>query len=172
MPQRSASYARRAILLGFAVCAWSLGTNSPVNSAPIDAQPQKQTVPPTPPKPPLKRDSRDSLDRRLAAASAGRDCGRVRLDGRNRDEVDSCVKSCFESHEYFHARYDQRGIDSVVARGVVSHSNGLWIFDYDSMGAGEPAQFPGTFAYQCQKPKLISGNRGLKFICVNEYEMW
>jgi hypothetical protein len=172
MPQRSASFARTALLLGFAACAWSLGTDSPVESAPSDPKPQKQAVAPTPPKPPLEKERRDSLDRRLVASSGGRDCGRVRLDGSNRREVDSCVKTCFESHEYFHARYDQRGIDSVVARGVVSYSNGLWIFDYDSMGAGEPGQFPGTFAYQCQKPKLVSENRGLKFICVNEYEMW
>ena len=86
--------------------------------------------------------------------------------------MDACVKTAFERKQQFRARYDRQGIDSILARGIVSTGNGVWVFDYDSMGGSEPAQFPGTFAYECQQPRLASEARGLKLVCVNEYELW
>src|SRR5438128_9157700 len=132
--------------------ATGCGTSSPSIEPPPLEKPSPQ-LPSPPPSSLLDKDGNDSLDRRLTISlSSGRDCGRVRLGGRNRREVDSCVKSCFDKNEHFHARYDQQGVDSAIARGVLFHDNGLWIIDYDSMGASEAVQFPGTFAYDCQTP--------------------
>jgi hypothetical protein len=56
-----------------------------------------------------------------------KDCGHVGVGGDTKS-VDACVIASFGAHQAFHARYDQQGFDSKVARVVVGDSSGRVFF--------------------------------------------
>lgn len=62
-------------------------------------------------------DAFDCVSRDLSGVDAA-DCGRVRL-GRDPRNANDCVIRAFNHRKPFRVRYDEQGVDSLAARGVV-----------------------------------------------------
>ena len=77
------------------------------------------------------------------------DCGVVRL-GRDPSVVDACVLDAFRRGQPFHARYEQLGIDSHVARFLALGDGTYWELDWGSYG--DCPECPYVIAYPCDSP--------------------
>ena len=105
-----------------------------------------------------------------AAASGYRNCGTVSIGGANRETVDSCVQEAFKERRPFFVRYDQLGIDSIVAEGLLfSEAKVLTVVVFDSWSCSTPyCASPVT----CNSPRITKTGTGLHVQCsTNGYDL-
>jgi hypothetical protein len=109
----------------------------------------------------------DGLDKavRLRAGKDAIDCGRVR-SGEDSDTTDKCVANAHEQKKPFVARYDLRGIDSIVADGVAGNAEGeIYVFRYDSDPSGGSNVGESIEEETCREIQIIKGKRGRRIKC-------
>jgi hypothetical protein len=117
-------------------------------------------------------DIRDKFDGYFekAKASGYRNCGSVfSLDGTNREAVDACVLEAFLHRQAFFARYDQMGIDSAVAEGLLfSQQKVLTVVHFDGWGCATPnCAYPET----CNSPRITKTKKGIRVRCTTDYDL-
>jgi hypothetical protein len=102
-------------------------------------------------------------------ASGYRNCGRASIGGANRSAVDTCVLKAFADGAPFFARYDQQGIDSNVATGLVfSRPKVLTIIQFDDYSCSTPhCARPES----CNSPQITKTKMGLHVQCTNHYDL-
>ena len=109
----------------------------------------------------------DGLDKamRLRAGKDAIDCGSVRRD-EDSDTTDECVANGHARKRPFVARYDLRGIDSVVAEGVAGNAAGeVYVFRYDSDPSGGSNVGERIKEETCRGVQIIKGKRGRRIKC-------
>ena len=92
---------------------------------------------------------------KLAAGAGAADCGHVAL-GADRSEANCCVATNFVQFLPFSATFDEQGIDSRVARGLVRDASGVTtLFAFDSDPTGGNRQDNGRInSVTCDNPSL------------------
>jgi hypothetical protein len=92
---------------------------------------------------------------KLAAGAGAADCGHVAL-GADRSEANCCVATNFVQFLPFSATFDEQGIDSRVARGLVLDASGVTtLFAFDSDPTGGNRQDNGRInSVTCDNPSL------------------
>ncbi len=109
----------------------------------------------------------DGLDKamRLRAGKGAIDCGRIRSD-EDSDTTDKCVAKAHERKRPFIARYDLRGIDSIVADGIAGNAEGeIYLFRYDSDPSGGSNIGERIEEVKCRGIRIIKGQRGRQIRC-------
>ena len=119
---------------------------------------------------PPKPTSRDAFDVYLQQVAKGvRDCGRTYSGATDRGTVDTCVLAAFAAQEAFVVRYDQQGIDSIVATALfLSRERLLTILYYDGQGS---EVHPCVQWVPCGSPKLVKAKMGIRVECANAEEL-
>ena len=109
----------------------------------------------------------DGLDKamRLRAGKDAIDCGRIRI-GDDSDKSDKCVAKAHEEKRPFIARYDLRGIDSIVSVGLVGNDGGeIYVFRYDSDPSGGSNIGESIRKQKCRGIRITKNKRGRQIKC-------
>jgi hypothetical protein len=119
---------------------------------------------------PSKPNPSDAFDVYLQQVAKGvRNCGRTYSGATDRGKVDACVMAAFAAQEPFVVRYDQMGIDSVVAKALfLSREKLLSILYYDGPGS---EVHPCIQFVPCGSPKVLKAMSGIRVECANAEEM-
>jgi hypothetical protein len=116
-------------------------------------------------------DIRDKFDGYFdkAKASGYRNCGSVALDGTNKAAVDACVLEAFQHGQAFFARYDQLGIDSAVAEGLLfSQQKVLTVVHFDGWACATPNC---ASPENCNSPRITKTTKGIRVRCTTDYDL-
>ncbi len=108
----------------------------------------------------------DAFDVYLRGVSKGtRNCGSTDESAIDRSTVDTCVMASIAAQEPFVARYNQRGVDSIVAKALyLSREKVLSIFYYDGPGSETN---PCVQLMTCGSPRVIKLNNRIRVECTN-----
>jgi len=116
----------------------------------------------------LAAEPKDKFDEYLQSAGPTyRNCGTVRVDGKNRVQVDDCVLKSFAEGKSFVVRYDLQGIDSTVAQGLWFNGKQLTVALFDDYACTTPYC---THPESCSQPRITKTKDGLHVRCTNDYD--
>jgi hypothetical protein len=91
------------------------------------------------------------------------DCGSVPING-DRGDVDNCVQSAFLAHKPFVARYEEQGMDSVLAIGIAATPQRQFYFlTYNSDPSGGSKTGERIRIRPCRGEKAINDDQF--FVC-------
>ena len=119
---------------------------------------------------PSRSDASDALDLFFQQAGSGlRNCGRTHSMAKDRAATDECVLAAFAAREPFFVRYDQLGVDSIVAEGLMlSRSKQLSILHFDSYSCNG---LSCVRVEPCGSPRISKTKDGIRVACASAYEM-
>jgi len=104
-----------------------------------------------------------------AKASGYVNCGRVAIGGANRESVDACVLKRLAEGRPFFARYDQQGIDSRIAIGLMlAETKVLSVIQFDDWTCATPSC---AHPEVCNSPRIAKTKSGLHVRCTNDYDL-
>jgi len=119
--------------------------------------------------------SPELLDNRLRviAGPGARDCGRLPLRSTDKGPA-NCARHAIESRQPFYVRFDDFGVDSIVASAMAGDAGGnVFLIDFDSMGIDSDwlpsgATMPDGFhtkVIPCSQPVRVRMTRARELAC-------
>ena len=111
---------------------------------------------------------------RLLAGKGAKNCGHVKF-AQSPQTATACAMRAFQQHEHFYVIYDLQGIDSDVAGGFVSGTQGMLAALFDSFGTSseglpEGSKFtdgPYVVILPCPKANTMHVSSGGRVSCLD-----